>query len=369
LNWSNNILPLLKKNRFTVFLLCLALFMKLFSFNRIWVEKYYATGIYPYISRFLRFLFGWIPFSLGDVFYFLLSIYLLYKIIRFIRLFFKHQMDRHLFFMIVKKLGFYLLLTYVVFMAFWGLNYSRAGIAYQLQLQQAEYSNDELKNLTQVLLQRLDSVVQHAKTGQREELVNRKELWKEATVAYDTASVEHPYMHYTNVSCKKNLYYNLANYIGYSGYYNPFSGEAQLNATIPGFLYPNVMCHEMAHQLGYASESEANFVGYLACKKSKDNNFQYSTYYDMLHYALYEMAYRDTTIAKELYAKAPQQFRDDRKTMKQFYERFKNPIEPIISWLYDKYLKANDQDAGKLSYNQVIGLLIAYQKKYGDAAL
>ena len=37
-----------------------------------YIEKYYSTGIYVPISKFLRITTGWIPFSIGDVFYFLL---------------------------------------------------------------------------------------------------------------------------------------------------------------------------------------------------------------------------------------------------------------------------------------------------------
>ncbi|MEX0315820.1 MAG: DUF3810 family protein, partial [Allomuricauda sp.] len=33
------------------------------------VEKYYSNGIYPGISQFLRTLFGWVPFSVGDILY------------------------------------------------------------------------------------------------------------------------------------------------------------------------------------------------------------------------------------------------------------------------------------------------------------
>jgi hypothetical protein len=39
-----------------------------------WVETYYSQGAYPYISQFFRFLFGWLPFSLGDICYTLLTV-------------------------------------------------------------------------------------------------------------------------------------------------------------------------------------------------------------------------------------------------------------------------------------------------------
>ncbi len=56
----------------------------------------------------------------------------------------------------------------------------------------------------------------------------------------------------------------LGNYLGFTGYYNPFTGEAQVNTTVPQFLLPNIALHEMGHQIGYAKEDEANFSAYLA---------------------------------------------------------------------------------------------------------
>jgi hypothetical protein len=35
-------------------------------------------------------------------------------------------------------------------------------------------------------------------------------------------------------------------------------------------------CHEMAHQIGFASESECNFIGFLASVKNDDLYFKYS---------------------------------------------------------------------------------------------
>ena len=49
------------------------------------IERYYSQGFYPYLSTASRYLFGWIPFSIGDVFYLLigvLAIRWLYKNVR-----------------------------------------------------------------------------------------------------------------------------------------------------------------------------------------------------------------------------------------------------------------------------------------------
>ena len=36
------------------------------------IESFYSTGIFPVISKISRYIFGWIPFSIGDLFYFFL---------------------------------------------------------------------------------------------------------------------------------------------------------------------------------------------------------------------------------------------------------------------------------------------------------
>ncbi len=69
------------------------------------------------------------------------------------------------------------------------------------------------------------------------------------------------------------MYSYLGNYLGFTGYYNPFTGEAQVNTTVPLFVQPFTTCHEIGHQLGYAKENEANFAGYLAAKSSPDAGF------------------------------------------------------------------------------------------------
>ena len=152
---------------------------------------------------------------------------------------------------------------------------------------------------------------------------------------------------------------------GFLGYYNPFTGEAQLNLTMPRFLIPYVTCHEMAHQLGYASESEASFVGYLAAAKSTDLVFQYSAYFDMFNYANHELFIRDSAAARDNYTHLDTLVKTDVGEVKAYWQKSDNMIEPVIRLFYDRYLKANQQIKGVKSYNEVVGWMIAYYKKYG----
>ena len=155
------------------------------------------------------------------------------------------------------------------------------------------------------------------------------------------------------------------NYFGFTGYYNPFTGEAQLNTLVPKFILPFTTSHEIAHQLGYAKEEEANFVGYLAATASTDTLFHYSTYLDLFVYANRQLFFVDSVAAKDFTTQLLPEVKSDIKEWREFLRRHKNPLEPVIRWAYGNYLRANQQPKGMTSYDEVIADLIAFYKKYG----
>ena len=125
----------------------------------------------------------------------------------------------------------------------------------------------------------------------------------------------------------------------------------------------------MAHQIGFAKESEANFVGYLVCRKSPNLFFRYSAYLDMYLYAhglLYQL---DSTRATSINSSLSKLVAKDILALKQFYQRYKNPLEDWIMVGYDYFLQANQQPQGKYSYGQVTGWLLAWVRKEGWDAL
>jgi len=155
------------------------------------------------------------------------------------------------------------------------------------------------------------------------------------------------------------------NYFGFTGYYNPFTGEAQVNTLVPKFMLPYTTCHEIAHQIGYAKEEEANFVGYLAATSSTDTLFHYSAYLDLFVYANRQLFFVDSVAAKDFAKQLIPEVKADIKEWREFLRRYKNPLEPVIRWAYGNYLRANQQPKGMTSYDEVIADLIAFYKKYG----
>jgi hypothetical protein len=350
-------------NRKWLLPLALALLVKLFSLNSTWVEKAYSTGLYPLISRVQRFLLGWLPFSLGDLFYGFLVLYILYKTGRFFRRLFKKQFTKAYLKAQLSTFAVFALWLYVGFQMLWGLNYSRKGIAWQLQLDVKAYSNDDLAAVLSLVKAQVNANVDT--TGNMSELSNKKLQFRMAMEAYTAVEKEYPFLAVSGRSVKPTLYGYIGNYLGFLGYYNPFSGEAQVNTTVPVYVQPNITCHEMAHQLGYAKENEANFVGYLAAKSAADRRFRYSAYFDLLQYAALELQVRDSALARRTLLGLHPQVRKDLAEWREFRLRHRNPIESVVMWFYGQYLKANSMPNGVSTYNEVVAWLVAYYKKYG----
>jgi hypothetical protein len=351
-----------------IILVALAAGIKILSLSSDAVEKYYSTGVYPVIARLQRILFGWLPFSIGDIFYALAVAGLLYGLVSLVRRLIRRQAGRAYFLGLLRNTLFIFLLVYTYFNLSWGLNYDRRGIAYQLQLNVQAYSTGELDSLLQQVIVRINSVDSLAHR-QRPALTSNSAIFNGAVHSYGALSSQDARFGYPSPAVKTSLYGYLGDYLGFGGYYNPFTGEAQVNTTMPVFVQPYTTCHEIGHQLGYAKENEANFAGYLAARSSSDPAFRYSVYFDLYLYAARELYLRDSMLLKPFKAQLSSAVKADFKELQRFNRRYENPFEPVVRRLYGRYLRANRQPQGIRTYNEVVAWLIAYGKKNGWEAI
>ena len=258
----------------------------------------------------------------------------------------------------------FLLSVYIIFNIFWGLNYNRIGLAARLHLDAKKMDTADLIHLQSLLLARVNES-KKVLVRSKEAFPSNKELFTRAHACYIQASKELPLLHYKYLSVKSSLFGWLGNYLGFTGYYNPFTGEAQVNTNVPAFIQPYTTVHEIGHQIGLAKEEEANFAGYLAASYSTDTLFRYSTYLDLFVYANREVFIIDSLSAKSAVQHLAPEVKEDIREWRDFIKRHKNPFEPVVTWIYGNYLRANQQPKGMLSYNNVIHDLVAYYKKFG----
>jgi len=357
------------RDRLLISLLIVSVLIKIFSAEPVRVEKYYTFGFYPIVSRILRAAFGWIPFSVGDLLYVAASVFFVLKAWKFIRLLAKRRVKEYLSWILFRKYLKLILWVYIIFNLFWGLNYDRQGIAKQFGLNVQHYTPEDLYELTSALQKHLNYYASRVDSLKRLPLNNNQTLFEEGIAAYKNACKQYPFLTYQQPSIKPSMLTYLGRYFGFTGYYNPFTGEAQLKTDVPVFTKPFIVCHEIGHQLGYAKENEANFSSYLAGRVSDNVEFRYSVYYDMYGYAMSVLFMYNRPCFIELKKSEDTQVKKDNKAYREYLLRSKNAVEPVMSLAYDRYLKMNKQPHGKETYNEVVAWLIAYMKKYGKEAL
>ncbi|MBK7307549.1 MAG: DUF3810 domain-containing protein [Chitinophagaceae bacterium] len=310
---------------FTLVLVVIAAFIHIYANDSTRVENQYSTGFYPTFSRMLRYSFGWLPFSMGDVLYGLVILWLIWKLVKGIKIIFKRQATLAGFAAGAGKALRILLVVYIIFNLFWGINYNRVGIASQLQLKMEKYQPDDLKMINGLLVEKVNTA-KLALVKQHVQYPSKKQLFVKVQDAYKEAEKMYPFLKYQPVSLKPSVWSWVGNYMGFTGYYNPFTGEAQVNTLVPKFLQPFTSCHEVAHQLGYAKEMEANFVGYLSATASKDTLLHYSVYLDLFMYSNRNLFATDSVAAKDYRDKLAPAVIDDLKEWRAFYKKHKTPL-------------------------------------------
>jgi hypothetical protein len=350
-----------KRNLYlALFLVIQILLINWLSTHPNWIETYYSKGIYPVISSFFRILLGWIPFSIGD----LLIFYFFFYVLRFVYRLFKTKFKGFL----NKLIGIvaFFSVIYGCFYLFWGLNYFREPLSKNLGYETTKYSTEELRTLSEYLIEQLNSAqvqITQSDTVKVENPYSQRKMYKLARKGYDSLAQSYPQFTYRFGTAKSSLMSLLQSYNGTSGYINPLTGEAHVNWRIPKTGYPTTICHEMSHQIGFAAENEANFIGFLASLYNDDPYFQYAAYRMATRYAIFELYNRDKDQYWELYKIINKGIIKDFKASSDFWDQYENPFEPLIKKGYNAYLKSNKQDKGILSYNYVVDLLIRYFKE------
>lgn len=358
--------------RLTLIFLVVVLILQLFpSF----LESVYSRFLYPPLSWVFRYLLGRVPFSVGDVVYFIIACLAIGYLVLLVRLCLKHnRRKRSAILAWFAPLLKFILWVYIVFCFCWGFNYSRQGITSQIGIKKYFYSRSDLVGLGNALIDRMNDT--RMLLGEDSVLpgLSFENVKMESVAAYRNLSGVLPFLSYRFPSIKSSLVGRAFNMSDFTGYYNPFTGEAQLRTDLPRLVLPFLTCHEMAHQLGYASEDEANFIGYLACVASADPYFRYSAYLEMFSYVqeaevLLYFRNGDTTGLKILLKENRQRVQplvlEDRKRIRDFFDRGRNRLAPIMTSMYDKYLKLNHQKDGADSYMDVVSFLCAFRNKYG----
>ncbi|WP_308224933.1 DUF3810 domain-containing protein [Flavobacterium sp. J372] len=323
------------------------------------VEKYYSNGLYPFIAAGSRSIFGLVPFSVGDIIYGIVLVF------AFRWLWLKRKTwGRALWGNVLGLLSF-MSVFYFLFHLLWAMNYHRVPLHEKMGMEK-KYELAELIPFTKKLIAKTNAMQVQITGNDSTKVVNPytiAQIYDMSLNGYNRVSAKYLYFKYERESIKSSLISTPLSYMGFGGYLNPFTNEAQVNANLPLYNLPTTTCHEMAHQIGYASESEANFIGYLASVDNEDVYFQYSGYSFALKYCMRSIEKLDEKTAESLVPLINKGVRKNFKESKDFNEKYSSFIETGFEFFYDNFLKLNKQKDGLEGYSKFVGLLVNYHKQ------
>ena len=168
------------------------------------------------------------------------------------------------------------------------------------------------------------------------------------------------------VPAKEFFFSRFMSYVNFTGFYFPFTAEANINIDSPGCLIPSTIAHELAHQRGVAEEDEANFVAVLASLADGDPVYCYSSCllaYIHLGNALYQADY-DAWL--DNYQRLSEGVRADLALNRSYWAQFETPVSTVSDTVYTGFLHSYGQTLGLQTYGKCVDLLVTY---YYDTAL
>lgn len=323
------------------------------------VLRTYTNGLYQVISRVLRWISSWFPFALGDILYGILIILALVQLYRFFKKLRQKELRSTIVITAPIKLLNLVLVLYISFKLLWGLNYSRPSISTQLHISDEKYTVKNLTLLTNYFVDELNTLQQIAENKPR----NVKQLQEQAVKAYQQLAQKNEFFSYPVPSVKPVLNSWAICKIGIEGYYNPLSGEANVNTKLPAWTVPFVTCHEISHQLGVAREDEANLVAYLVGSNSDDVDLRYAVNYNMLRYLLFELRFKSPEDYLALRNKIDPRVIANFKAENLFWRKYNGQMSNYMGVAFDKFLKLNNQQRGIKSYQNIVIWLWNIHKK------
>ncbi len=323
------------------------------------IFEYYTKGYFSFVSSIQHVVFGIAPISFGDIFYILIATYLIFQ---FLNLIFSLLTKRF------KKLPntilnitFPLLFIWLLLGSQWNWNYLQPSIEEKMNLDTSDIKIEKLAKFTSELIKETTKNKESSNFDIFDDSTNS--IIDISHLGYKVLAKENEFYNYKYPSVKYSLLSPILPFIGISGYYNPFTAEAQITKGMPVVLIPFVTNHEIAHQLGIASEAEANFIGYLASINNPLSTVKYSGNLRLLIYCLSELRYREYENYDVIKKSISPEIKKDINDIYSYWNSHKSIFNEYQSIIYDKFLKSNNQKDGLESYNKVVSLAIFYNRK------
>jgi hypothetical protein len=257
-------------------------------------------------------------------------------------------------------------LVYGGFCLLWGVYYYTADFEDQSGIRGGAVSAEQLAAVTRHFTRLVNSYGEAvARDGDGVFCEDLESIFAASPALYDAVAAEIPCLSGDRLAAKPFHFSKILSYLNFTGFFSPFTGEANINVDSPAALIPATIAHEISHQRGVAQEDEANFAGILACLENGDPVYCYSACllaYIHLGNALYRADY---AAWEENYRHLSDGVLADLEANRSYWARFETPAATVSDTVYTGFLESYGQTLGLQTYGKCVDLLAAY---YYDAA-
>jgi hypothetical protein len=234
----------------------------------------------------------------------------------------------------------------------WGLNYQRLPLTAKLDWDSKRVTRQAALDLARTAIEHLNAEVSAA----RGQPMPEPEQWR-AALERSFREVVRELGHrpdFSAVAPRRSLVNPFLEAGGVDGFINPFGYEVILDKSVLPFEKPFLLAHEWSHLAGFADESEANFIGILACLRSDLPAIRYSGWLNLWFYLP-----KPRPSSVESWPELSPLVVNDITAIR---ERARQHLKPMVmkaqQQIYDHFLKANRVQAGIGSYGLVARLMV-----------
>lgn len=334
------------------------------------VTRIYTTSVFRWISLPVKFLSNLCPFSLFEIGLFLLVLYVPVSLIIAIVKMVRNRSGWH---GLKQLLKYFTLFFFFVFFfeIFGGYNYYGQTFAETSGYVLEDASAYELRDLCLYLGRKASenyALLEKDENGVTVTGKNLFDLLSEAELGYENISERFPELKGYYTRPKPAIMSKAMCYLQISGIYPYIVPEAVVNHMTPDAQFPHTICHEMAHQRGFAREDEANYISYLACINNPEPIFRYSGYLEAFSYSMNALYGTSPLLWEEVAGKVNSGLFRDLSAASSFWSSFETPrdiVARVSESVNDTYLQIQSVPDGIRSYGRMVDLLLAEYRLNG----
>ena len=259
------------------------------------------------------------------------------------------------------------LLIYAGFCALWGIYYYGDDFMSKSGLDYGEVSTEELTTVTRYFAGLAN---QYSRATPRDEnglcRSDRDAILRRSPEVYDNIVKEFPCLDGPRVAAKGVFCSKVMSLLDFTGFFFPFTGEANVNTDSPEAFFASTVAHELAHQRGVAKEQEANFCAVLASFEYGDSDYCYSAAlmgYVHLSNALYSA---DREAWQQIRDSLDREVTADLQYNSEYWAKYDTKVKDISNTVYEDFLESYGQELGLRSYGACVDLLV---NRYYDTAV